>query len=108
MLLTAREDYPDPGKRCVSATFNHQIGFLFQGGVIRESGSSVVLPDGACAGSLVSGSVGLQKGVFLNAGAQEDGERTAGICPGLSADSGPDPMAGEVYVWALAGFGARG
>lgn len=44
MLLTAREDYPDPGKRRVSATFNHQIGFLFQGGVIRESGSSGCAP----------------------------------------------------------------
>lgn len=44
MLLTAREDYPDPGKRCVSATFNHQIGFLFQGGVMLESGSSGCVP----------------------------------------------------------------
>lgn len=40
MLLTAREDYPDPGKRCVSATFIHQIVFLFQCGLILESGSS--------------------------------------------------------------------
>lgn len=67
-----------------------------------------MLPDGAYAGSFVSGSAGLQKGVFLNAGTQEDGERTAGICPGPSADSGLDPMAGEVNVWALVGFGARG
>lgn len=33
MLLTAREDYPDPGKRCVSATFIQQILFLFQYGM---------------------------------------------------------------------------
>lgn len=40
MLLTAKEDYPDPGKRCVSATFIHKIVVVFQCGMIPESGSS--------------------------------------------------------------------
>lgn len=34
MLLTAKEDYPDPGKRCVSATFIHKIVVFFQCGMI--------------------------------------------------------------------------
>lgn len=67
-----------------------------------------MLPDGACAGSSVSGSERLQKGVFLNAGAQEGGEWIVGIRPALSADSGRDLTAREVNVWPLLGFGARG
>lgn len=54
MLLTARVDYPDPGKRGVSAAFIHQIVFLFQCEVLVES--VVVLRDGACAGSCTNGS----------------------------------------------------
>lgn len=44
MLVTAREDYPDPGKRCISATVIHQIVFLFQCGMILESGNSGCAP----------------------------------------------------------------
>lgn len=50
----------------------------------------------------------VQEAVFLNAGAQKDGEWTAGIHPGSSADSGPDLMQREVNVWPLMGYVVRG
>lgn len=67
-----------------------------------------MFPDGACAGNCGSGSVRVQKGIFLNSGAQKVGEWTAGICPGPSADSGSDLTATEVNVWLLLEFGVWG